>query len=687
MIAIRLISPILFLGSFWGILGVGSLQAQNESPESAATETDSIETLSVETMQQNLYEALLWLVSPEADAYDIPFTGETDQKIADPALGQKQFNKYLNLWGSFSSLYAPTYEGALQDVWSRLSPEEQQKILIKATNMPTQIGEGFSMANRFFESEVFTTLVSDQILLDALTALDPGPSDVSWDGEASRFVYHNQKVNYQVAVIVTKLADQTAFKADFDKLDSNTKRKIQINQNTADSSTHREPFDLIQGAMVRNAVPRLTPVTGITRVALTKILHRALFKLLDSSADLDERGHSLADAVVYQSEKVGMPLTVFCYGMGALQGAARREELNAGPFGIGYASPFHETFDWVQDAENESMKLECGGRHYPLKTKTPDQAPLPLPPKPFNVKEIVAQKGMIKALVTYSLTEETNSNLLAAVVVYMASKGYVLMGSQTTSDAVETYSKAFLSTDIVIPVAHLIDINRFSIGRKYSQVLKFGRLFHQPGGVWVPVEITAFFSLSSSNASLDDQRPAMLDLADLARLLSERRRVSPHSLIALTMSCGAQASVVAWTNAYRASLELDIKNGRLGSLDQATDLVYAIAPKGGFPTDTPSELILDFIPALNAVESLAQGQSVHDVYRALQSPIKPDFAVKALEGLEKFLKLRKPSQSLTPLMLDPVFNQEMPWVLSGLGYVMEIGQGASIDTSPSSHGW
>jgi hypothetical protein len=145
----------------------------------------------------------------------------------------------------------------------------------------------------------------------------------------------------------------------------------------------------------------------------------------------------------------------------------------------------------------------------------------------------------------------------------------------------------------------------------------------------------------------------------------------PQSLFVLTQSCNSGSAVIPWTRAFRHSVDLDIAAGRFSSASDARDLVHAIAPEGGFPTDSPSQLLLGFVPSIMSIEMLAEGQSPRQVFETLKAPIKADRFTKAVAVIERLFGRK--SEGELELELLPVYNLDLPYLLDSNGFLVELG--------------
>jgi hypothetical protein len=190
-----------------------------------------------------------------------------------------------------------------------------------------------------------------------------------------------------------------------------------------------------------------------------------------------------------------------------------------------------------------------------------------------------------------------------------------------------------------------------------------------PNHQLIPVELVATFPQKLRDST--SNRPITITRSKLAELLSRRRVQRPDSLFVLTSSCQSASSVFTWTNAYRDSLDLDIKDGKLSSVAAAKDLIHAVGFGGGLPTSTPSDLVYDFLPALMTVDMLATGRSPLQVVNALSQPLEADLFTKGLRLVERIFGVKQ--SKATALKLDPVYNQAEPRMLKG-GVSISIGE-------------
>ncbi len=640
-----------------------SLALLNEPPPPLSEET-----------KEAYYQTLSWLASPEAHQYDltvknIPLNGPSDV-AGNFELFTKKLEPLITDLSSLRLMYPQIEEdkAALLKIFRRLSPEQQQTLVLDTMHRPTAVGDRISLIH-FLDSggHLFVDAIDDGELADLFTAIPAVSDQVKWDGELSRFVYQDSQLDYRVALIaqITKKSPERSLKV-FNTLPAEVRAKFQINLNTEDPKTHVEPFDLVQGSVVRLYHNALQSVEMMSRIVVTKMVHRRLFKLWSLDPANDLRGAGLADAAIYQPINAGnrAETLLSCAGEAKLLNNSDDIVFSIVPGLINFSSVKAEKIY----QSGGKAKFICDGLVYPLKITPVAADPLSLP-EPYDIQKIAA-KAPVSVLVNYALTEETNSRLIATTIAYMTSRGYRYTGMERKVKSLEVFKSAFTHADIFVPAAHVIDINHLQLGTEYSRVLHFSRSFRHASGAMIPVNLTAIFPESKGE---NGNYGAALNVQQLGELLALRRPHLPHSMFVLTQSCHSGSAVIPWTNAFRRSVDIDIAAGRLSSASEARDLIHAIAPEGGFPTNAPSELLLDFIPSLMSIEMLAQGQSPRQVFETLKKPIKPDLFTKAIATIEKWFG--KKARGDLNLELKPVYNIDLPYLLDSSGFVVEMGPG------------
>jgi hypothetical protein len=550
-------------------------------------------------------------------------------------------------------------------------PEDFKKKLILASHeYPTNPGDKvpFILLFGIFEGRIPD--MDPKAFLEYMASVPQGQNQVIWNGQSNRYEYRDSDLEYRIITITHWIKEQgESFFAQFKALDPEIKKSWMINTNSSDPITHVEPLDLIQGSIVRGiaALQNVKLYGGVSRIVLTKAVHRFLYRQFELTADQDPRGAVLSDVSIAQDIQMRDPLksVVICAGNGHIEGLKEWQMVPIPPLTIFMVNS--QEINQAQNSQDGSVVVKCHDQSFPLKSTPVAATPLPLP-KPFDVKEIVDRHGTFNVLVTYSLTEETTNTLIGATIAFMQSHGFLLGQVERGQSTVPTFERYFVDTDLLIPAAHSIDVTKFPIGTARSRVLHFWKIQRtQDDYRRIPIHLVAIFpEEQGQTGGLSEP----LGLDKLAELFSARRINRPHSLFSLTLSCYSPGAAIYWTNAYRRSLDIDIALGRLDSISHAQDLVHAIAPKGGFPTHLPSDLLMDMVPALKAVDMIGSGHSVKQVFERFSGIFRPDWFIKAIIQIERWFKIEVPPYELK---LNPVYNFEIPNLLNSTGYILEVG--------------
>lgn len=558
---------------------------------------------------------------------------------------------------------ADIIRNALRD----LPETTRQRLVVLDASQPTVTGDSlhFIHVYQVFSVPNVWDPISMDVVRDLLDKIPYNSNDVIWDGLKNKFIYQNLELEYRVVFLQYLVRFQsTKFFEFFHALEDTIKSKWLVNLNSSDPMTHVEPLDLLQGSLVR-AMSSL----GTNRITLSKSLHRFLYIAFGLSPDQDPRGANLADIyLTEEGDHRSDPNNAFliCAGKAVNLG------LPVGPFfqvsPLTYAI-VDKTLIRKANTDGKKVGILCNGKEYLLRSTPVAAAQLSLP-EPIDVTQLIEDHGALNVLVTYSLTEETTDMLLGATIAYMKSHGYGLTKIEQQQPTEDAFRRYFSKTDMLVAAAHSVDITRFPLGTRRSRILHFWKRVDGTSPFQkVPVHLIAIFpEKKGETGGVNDP----LSLDTLAEHFTERRMLRPQSLLALTLSCHSAGAAVYWTHAYRKSLDLDIAAGRLDSPEHAKDLVQAIAPKGGFPTSLPSDLLLDMVPALKAVDMMAQGQSTRQVFERLSQKFKADWFINAVIQIQRWFKLEVPDVELN---LDPVFNLDIPDLLDSTGHILEYEEG------------
>ncbi|MBF0443616.1 MAG: hypothetical protein HQK54_17045, partial [Oligoflexales bacterium] len=504
-----------------------------------------------------------------------------------------------------------------------------------------------------FQYDLFFT---ENEFVEAAGKLIPPVNGVSWNGAEERFEYTDRQIELSVFIVATKI-----FASGSEALGilerNNLTGSLRVNHHTSDPQTRVEPFDLIQGQITAYFYRKKFNSRG-NRITITKAVHRQLYKKLKMTPADDDRAGDYQDLFLTASPDKSEEQLVI----------AACNNLRTVP----YLGNYNENeFLWFVDFvpskvyPRQPVKLVCDDAEYNLEINKLKAEPLPLPSE-YDVLKI-AKNDEINILITYALSRETDSKLLAGVISYLGSKGYYMnpiSDIRRNVDTLSEFKRSFAKSDIFIPAAHLLDVNTFELGTDKSTTLNFTKTFKHKSGKKLKAKVTAYFPQKGSGLA------GNLTRTDLANLLSERRRQLPHSLFVLTTSCNASDAIITWTNAYRDSLYIDIEKGSLKKVGDAKDLIHAIAPEGSFPTSAPSELLLDFIGPIEAVAIIMRGDTPMQVYEYLKEEIKPDMFIKTVRNIENLVTGQK--KELDTIFFQPKYNLLEQNLLDQVGFDVKI---------------
>ena len=555
---------------------------------------------------------------------------------------------------------------AFREVWLSYPLEERSNLLNRSITYASMLGDKiFLSSGMMLDPFRYNLFFNDEDLIQAARRLSQPLEGVVWNGEAERFEFQDPEVRLAVLTVASRIAAQGAGAIEvMEKHDPTLIEVLRLNRHSDDPQTRVEPSDLVQGLITEN-IYRRSYGSAVNRISLTKAVHRQLYKLLKVTPDLDPRGGTYQDIFVANHTEDPEFLII----LGSCQGLTVNSHNGTGLF---RSSNFikHLEISRSKSHTHQLYTIDCDGQGYTFEIERLKGEPLS-PPLPYDILRY-EDRDKIDILVTYALTAETNGKLLSGVIAYLASKGYVmnpLTDIRRGIPSKEAFDTAFKSADIYIPAAHALDLDTFELGTSSSTVMTFTKRFRHKSGRMLKARVTALFPEKSSGNSL------VLSRNDLAQLLSLRREKNPLSLFVLTTSCGAGETVHSWTSAYRKSLEKDVAQGKLARVGDATDLIHAIAPEGGFATSTPSQLLQDFAGPLHAVRILLEGGSPRDVFEYLKKEIEPDRFVKFVAKIEGFFG--KKAVILNPIRFSPRYNLNTDGLLDEVGFDFKLSRNPS----------
>ena len=464
------------------------------------------------------------------------------------------------------------------------------------TSSPSEIG---------FESP---ELLTATVLRQAMQNIPAQPIGVHWDGETEQFIYRDSAL----------LADVTTIAAGFfwhpqrtatilAQLPSTEAAKFKRNSHTTESWTRTEPFDLIQGEMTRwlyqHHGPALKPYGG-NRVVITELVHRKLHLLMNLAETEDSRGADLPSFSVLRAINAKEVL-VLCAQQPtfALQeridlGVLKRTSLT--PFVIAIPLQLNE-ITWL----SPKLQLACDDGQYVLRTRDAKRL---APPATYNSRRFGPDQPL-EVFVNFTIVDYVQTELLEKISQYMQLVGYQLQ-ERNTVEALPAFATHFANSDVFIPVADTLNVNRLKVGKGASHQLVFVKETQRPTGERVPIRITALFPQGGDTVKLPKQQ-------GIAHLLSERRQRKPYSMVIINASCHSDRNLSPWTDFYEQSLVLDQEQGRIRYFSDARDMPHVFASQRSFPTGRLSDMITNFSHPLNAIELLAQGGSPRDIHKAL----------------------------------------------------------------------
>jgi hypothetical protein len=435
---------------------------------------------------------------------------------------------------------------------------------------------------------------------------------------------------------------------------------LRINRQTADPATRTELFDLVQGQITASIHNRIFGGEG-NRISITKAVHKRLYKQLRMDPSLDDRAAEYQDIFVTSAPR----------STDNRQILAACENLNITDHSGTNIVDSQQLFismaqvSLIDAYPKQPLKLSCDNENYSMSVEKIRAEPLPRPEN-YDIQKYV-ENGEVNVLLTYAFSNETDAKLLAGIISYLGTKGYLLNPVTDIKRGIATFDGfklAFNKADIYIPAAHLLDLNTFELGTEKSTVMTFTKKFKHKNGTTIKAKVTAFFPEKNSGSM---QR---LNRSDLAGLLVSRRLSNPTSLFVLTTSCRAGDAVSTWTSAYRESLEADLAAGKIKYLADAKDMIHAIAPEGSFPTSTPSEMLLDFIGPLDAMKIIFEGGTPNDVFTMLGQEIRPDRFIRFIQKIERLVAGKK--GKMEPIYFIPKYNFKEPTLLDQKGFEYKL---------------
>ena len=541
------------------------------------------------------------------------------------------------------------FEGLLTN-WQSLTQKEQETLLFDymnrqfITKFPRK-GDLFPLAFDFY-GLLLSRGQSLKKNVDHAMAHYPHSPKVYWLPDAGRFEFQDKSLFINTYILAYHLIHEPQGVKTLLLEKKDPKKRIFLrNSHTTDPRSLKEPFDLLQ-----HLILALLSESQDHRLALTTVIHKRLFELFELTPDEDPRGAHL-DKVLVQPRrgKKDYLLMAAC-----------------SQFKLGHTVRLRESFLSLYQLDPKvhyshygpKSEILCDGQRFLLQITPQKKAPLPYP-KDFHLADYLDDEHNIDVLVTYALTPQTKPRHLRAFSLYLKTKGFKQKESPALVETRPQFAELFTRSDLLIPVAHTIDIYEFDLGAQWSEK----RVYEKKNHEGKKATVTVLFPKGGG--------PLTLDMEDLGGLFSKRRSLSQPSLVTLIASCYSKSSVVTWSMAFRKGVELDIKRGAILDEKEAIDMVHAIAANGSFPTSTLSGQLLSFAPALKTLELFLQNKPPHLILEELKTPFTPKPLIRFIAFGERFFKRQRGGLPKT-LRFQPIYNLTDKEVLKASGYELRI---------------
>lgn len=495
----------------------------------------------------------------------------------------------------------------------------------------------------------------------AAKEIDPYGKDIKWDGVRERYNYKNFEDKLRVVTLASAIFDY-AYREDFkDYLESHPEvfKKLRTNTKTSDLKTAYEPLDLIQ-SMIANQYSGLQfSSVSLSPIYFHKLTHRSLYNYFGKHDSDDLHGAELQDIMVIRTLGSGDTFTALCADGGMTENSFVGEGNMSSPDDFVKYSQY-EVFSLIEEHRTE-LEFLCNGETYALQLKGGEGDPIPLPAN----YDFDKNRGSdpFKVVIPFALTEEINGKARWVFHRYMNYYGFKFHGEKKNVPTKEAFLHKSMSTDMIIPVAHSLDVNSFHLGTKHSVVAKYTKSFKRKDGTRAPVELDVFFPSKPASGIFER---VVVNTDDLADMMHRRRHVKNTPLFIFNNSCFAQNALWTWMKAYRQSAELSIDSGLISSMAELKDVPHIIAPKGGYPTSSTVDVLSNVIFPYVAMKSLAVDSSPKKLFETLA---KQDLAKKdpIIVFLRKIQSWRR-KESAEETRFNPVYNADYEELFEMNGY-------------------
>jgi hypothetical protein len=511
----------------------------------------------------------------------------------------------------------------------------------------------------------------DVSLEDSLVGYPGAPSGVRWNGERGGHEWSDRNLRRSTYLVASELlANPKAFREGLFALPADVQTKFRRNSEGARPQEKIEPFDLIRGALMEGQ-SSIWMGEPTSRVSESKSLHRALYLVFGMNAEDDPIGSELPDLWVERPERDDREHLIVACTRAWEEPMIDPVALGSVAFVRGLVSYSGFRISELISSEQPERSFSCGNKVYDLRLVALAADPMSVPP-PYDLTKFAAGRPA-EVLVSFSLTTEVTPQVLQFLKAYLNLQGFRPQGGIEVVKTKETFLEGLSSADVLIPVAHSLDVNNFHVGTETSNQLVFEKIYPAKTGEDQAAQIRILFP----NLRPDENSTVLLTSQELGEAMRKRRTVRPNSLVVLHTSCYGESNLRAWTQAFRRALERERDIGNIESISDAQDVPLVYAFRGGFPTTTPFDLLTSMLYPLGAIGALAEGSNGEELLAMLMAPAPEsllyrffDFVVRLIPGFE--LPSKVPNY-------QPVWNLSYPQLLMNDDYEFVISDRDGIE--------
>ena len=443
--------------------------------------------------KEDLKQDLIWLLDHEQLTYIYePDNAEVMDKIRE-GWQQRTNGDYivssLETWTEDASLV----EDGLREVVSSLDEAYQAKL-------KKEILSHHSVVNQVTPDPFrYDYIFSEADIKNALESYPSKPTGVRYNGEW--FQYENRELSDATRMIAMKISKSpSGFTTIFNSLSATDKAKFQVNTETAGSASSTEPFDLIQGTITGNLKWIIRDVTTsvfpISKIVVTKLVHKRLHDIFGSSPAQDPRGAAYSSFLTFKKPNRGQSV-LLCAGKMTTQ---LRHMGVANSF-ITFAMP-------TEEAVGVSTMVNCGGKDYEVKYESFIDTEIGNPVA-YDLSQFDLADNTFDVLFTFALTDSMSDSEIQKMLLYLQARDLPKMLAirgklrrqpwQVVEDhkqvkTMEAYTRLFPKLEMVIPIAHVFEASRYDLGSVYSRHVVLEReTFNEDLGRDIKVRLNVFF--------------------------------------------------------------------------------------------------------------------------------------------------------------------------------------------------